>query len=512
MEPSRSATDSHARAGPAANGGASAEQFLKGLIGSGLMLAEEVQAFVARLSLPQQRDARLLAQEFVRQGKLTKYQAIMLYQGKSKGLVLGNYAVLDKLGQGGMGLVFKARHRRMQRLVALKVLPPAVTKNPSAVQRFQREVQAVAKLDHPNIVAAYDADESHDVHFLVMEYVDGSDLSRLVKKQGPLPVGQALDCIVQAARGLEHAHAAGIIHRDIKPSNLLLDSKGTVKILDMGLARFEGSGNAPSSTKADELTQSGSIMGTCDYMAPEQALNTKRADQRADIYSLGCTLYYLLTGHVMYGGETSMEKLLAHRETPIPPLPGAGPELETLYRRMVAKKAEERYASMHEVIAGLEKCKAAGDTSVSLAALAARPGPAEMSETQTDINRNERTEAGVRQPPAQRLSRRGWMIGGLAAAALLLGGALALFSGGGDKSAARRPGETGKAPETLAIKQGPAEGFVSLFNGKDLSGWHVASGKPELWGIERGVLYGQPPAQWDRGWLMTRPGQRPHAE
>jgi serine/threonine protein kinase len=335
---------------PSADTRVTVEQFSRSLTESGLLSAEEVKSLTERIPPNQRQDCRSFAQELIKQQKLTKYQAAMLFQGKTKGLVLGNYVLMEKLGQGGMGMVFKASHRKMGRVVALKVLSPSVTKNPRAVKRFQREAHAAAQLQHPSIVAAYDAGEDKGIHFLVMEYVDGSDLSSLVKKQGPLPIAQAVDCILQAAGGLEHAHAAGIVHRDIKPSNLLLAKGGGVKVLDMGLARFDSGGN---STAPDELTQSGSIMGTCDYMAPEQALNSKHADQRSDIYSLGCTLYYLVTGKVMYAGETSMEKLLAHRETPTPPLPGASKTLQAVYRRMVAKAPEERYQSMSEAISGL---------------------------------------------------------------------------------------------------------------------------------------------------------------
>ena len=192
----------------------------------------------------------------VRQKKPSRYQAEQVYSGKGKSLTLGNYLILDKLGQGGMGMVLKARHRRMDRLVALKVMSPAALKSPDAVKRFHREVQAVAKLTHPNIVIAHDADEANGTHFLVMEFVDGMDLSVLVQKHGPLPVDQAVRCIVQAARGLEFTHAQGVIHRDIKPANLLIDQKGTVKILDLGLARIDGA--VGDSSKGAGLTPSGS--------------------------------------------------------------------------------------------------------------------------------------------------------------------------------------------------------------------------------------------------------------
>ncbi len=342
------------------------ERFVKRLIDSGLLTADEVAAFRDKLPADSHGEsAQDLARALVRENKLTAYQAQAVYQGKGKSLVLGNYVVLDKLGQGGMGMVLKAEHRVMERLVALKVLSPSVTKTPEAVRRFQRDVKAAARLEHVNIVTAHDADEAGGTHFLVMQYVKGTDLSALVREKGPLPIDQALSCMLQAARGLEYAHSQGVVHRDIKPSNLLLDRDGTVKILDMGLARLDSAG-----PDQDRLTGTGQIMGTVDFMAPEQAMDTKHADARADIYSLGVTLWYLLTRRPLYSGGTAVQKLMAHQQKPIPSLcqacPLVSPELEAVVAKMVAKTPETRYQTMTEVIADLERCQAGPTTTPSV--------------------------------------------------------------------------------------------------------------------------------------------------
>ncbi|MGA2033283.1 MAG: protein kinase [Thermoguttaceae bacterium] len=321
------------------------------------MTHAEVQTFLTALPAEKRpADAETLAREMFRQGRLTKFQAQAIFQGKTRGLVVGNYVVQDTIGKGGMGAVYKARHRKMDRLVAIKMLPSSAMKSPEAVKRFEREVKAAARLSHPNIVTAYDADEHNGVHFLVMEYVEGQDLASIVKQQGPLPVATAVDYIVQAAKGLEYAHGEGVIHRDIKPANLLVDRKGTVKILDMGLARVDGTAGA-----IDEgLTRDGQVMGTLDYMAPEQAMDTHRADARSDIYSLGCTLHYLLAGRGPFTGETVGQKIVAHREQPVPSLrtlrPDVPESLDAVFVKMLAKKPQDRQASMGEVIAQLQGC------------------------------------------------------------------------------------------------------------------------------------------------------------
>jgi serine/threonine protein kinase len=330
------------------------EQFVENLSQTGLMSADEVSTLCDALP-PEERpaDAKALARLLVRQGKLTKYQATAIYEGKHKHLVFGEYVILDRLGAGGMGVVFKARHRRMDRVVAIKVLPAEAMKSPAAVERFYREVRAAARLSHRNIVTAHDAGEHHGMHYLVMEYVEGKDLGQVVAENGPLPVEQAVECIAQAAEGLEYAHGMGVIHRDIKPGNLLLSTSGLVKILDMGLALM-GESLAPDVTTAAQLTQSGQIMGTVDYMSPEQAQDTHRADERSDIYSLGCTLYRLLTGEPPYPGDTMMNRMMAHVQAPIPSLRDRRPDvpeaLDAVFQRMIAKKPADRQQSMREVI------------------------------------------------------------------------------------------------------------------------------------------------------------------
>ncbi len=331
-----------------------ARDFLDRLAESGLISESELSSM--RRDVPEHQQTPY-AQGFVRtlveKGKLTEYQAKAICEGKAKSLVFGEYVVLERLGQGGMGVVFKARHKRMDRLVAIKILPSSATGSSEALERFYREVKAAARLHHPNIVTAYDAGECEGVHYLVMEYVDGKDLAAVARQYGTVPIDRAVDWIIQAARGLEYAHRQGIIHRDVKLANLLLDREGTVKVLDMGLARMIGSADS-----MDQITSDHEVMGTYGYMAPEQAEDARRVDHRADVYSLGCSLYRLVTGKAIYQRETPVGMALAHRDAPIPSLLSARadvpPPLDAIFQKMVAKSPEDRYSSMTEVIAALE--------------------------------------------------------------------------------------------------------------------------------------------------------------
>ena len=321
--------------------------------------------------------SRALAGELIRRGWLTPYQVNQLLQGRGRELLLGSYALLERIGEGGMGQVFKARNWKLGQVVALKLIRKQRIDNPDAVRRFQREIRAAAQLDHPNIVRAFDADEVGGTHLLVMEYVQGTDLSKLVKKAGPLPVDQACDYCRQAALGLQHACERGLVHRDIKPQNLLLTPAGVVKILDMGLARLDRRTDEEGSST---MTQEGAVMGTLDYIAPEQAMDSHDVDVRADLYSLGCTLYFLLTGKVPFPGGEALQKLLKHRlDEPVPVEQlrrDVPPGVASVVRKLMAKRPEDRYQTPAEAAAALASA-AHGEGSTSATFLtAALPAPA----------------------------------------------------------------------------------------------------------------------------------------
>jgi serine/threonine protein kinase len=321
---------------------------------SGLLDAQRLDGY-----LKQQRDAGTLpgepgplASALVRDGLLTHFQAQQLMLGKWRPFTIsGKYRLLEHLGTGGMGMVYLCEHTLMHRRVAIKVLPAAKAQDPSSLERFHREARAVAALDHPNIVRAHDIDHDGKLHFLVMEYVDGSSLHDLVKRHGPMDVTRAAHYIRQAAFGLQHAHEAGLVHRDIKPGNLLVDRHGVVKLLDMGLARFFHDESDNITKKHNE-----NILGTADYLAPEQALDSN-VDIRADIYSLGVTFYYLLTGKGPFADGTTAQKMIWHQvrqPKPVQSLRAEVPDaLAAVVEKMMAKGPEERYQSPAEVVEAL---------------------------------------------------------------------------------------------------------------------------------------------------------------
>lgn len=323
------------------------------LVGASRLLDPAQKQLLTTQLQRQFTDARSLANAIVKRGWLTEYQIKMIANHKGGDLFFGPYVILDLLGAGGMGQVFKARQQKLDRVVALKVIRKERLSNTDAVRRFQREMRTASQLAHPNIVLALDAGQVGEHPFIAMEYVEGVDLARLVKQQGALPMGQACDYAAQAALGLQHAVERGLVHRDIKPSNLILTrpgpqgaglgQAGVVKILDMGLAR------ATESTQTDmsgTLTHAGAVIGTPDYISPEQARDSRTVDIRADLYSLGCTLYYLLTAQVPFPGGTPMEKLFKHQlemPTPVeklrPDLPGG---VAQVVARLLAKDPTDR--------------------------------------------------------------------------------------------------------------------------------------------------------------------------
>ncbi|MFW6169622.1 MAG: serine/threonine protein kinase [Planctomycetota bacterium] len=298
-------------------------------------------------------DATVVTQALIDRGLISNWHAGNLLRGKYKGYFLGKYKLLGFLGKGGMSSVYLAEHTLMRRKQAIKVFPKKRLKDASYLERFKLEALATAALDHRNIVRAYDIDHEGDVHYLVMEYVSGRDLQSLVKAGGGLSYHEAGNYIAQAARGLQHAHDAGLIHRDVKPANLLLDNTGCVKVLDLGLALFVRDKEASLTLFHNE-----SVLGTADYLAPEQALSSHDVDSRADIYGLGCTLYFLLTGKPLFPEGTLAQRIVKHQSKMPPDIRKSRPdcprELARICSKMIQKKPGARYQTMREVAEMLE--------------------------------------------------------------------------------------------------------------------------------------------------------------
>src|SRR6516225_2698381 len=332
------------------------EEFLDLVRKSGVVDEKRLDVYWEQLraAAPLPADLGKLAGTFVRDGLLTHFQAEQFLQGKWRRFTIGKYKVLERIGSGGMGSVYLCEHKLMRRRVAVKVLPTAKAEDTSSLERFYREARAVAALDHVNIVRAYDIDQDDKLHFLVMEYVDGSSLQEMVKRGGPMDPIRAAHYIRQAAHGLQHAHeTAGLVHRDIKPGNILVDRSGIVKVLDMGLARFFHDEEDILTKKYDE-----NVLGTADYLAPEQALDSHGVDIRADIYSLGATFYFCLTGRTPFAEGTIAQKLIWHQTRQPKAIRGLRTEVPdevvAIVDKMMAKEAGQRYQTPKEVMEALE--------------------------------------------------------------------------------------------------------------------------------------------------------------
>jgi serine/threonine-protein kinase len=346
-------------------------------------------------------DAKPFAEFLVRNKVLTVWQAEKVLQGKHKGFFLGRYRLLSLLGKGGMSSVYLAEHTVMKRRCALKVLPAKRVNDASYLGRFHREAQAVAALDHPNIVRAYDVDMTQDagidIHFLSMEFVQGKSLLELVQEKGPIPVADAVEYIRQSAEGLDHAHKAGLVHRDIKPGNLLLTPGGVIKILDLGLARFFNDEEASLTVEHDEK-----VLGTADYISPEQAIDSHKVDHRTDIYSLGCTLYFLLTGHPPFNSGSLAQRLIAHQTKPAPPITAERPDvpvsLIAIMDKMMAKKEPDRHQTAQEVADALAAWQKRSPAETVAAAKPALMAPAAVitSEKAAEIPVAHATDSGVK--------------------------------------------------------------------------------------------------------------------
>ncbi|MFZ4635828.1 MAG: serine/threonine-protein kinase [Pirellulales bacterium] len=337
----------------------SVDDFLQVIRRSGLVeetrLMAVVEPWIGHAAAPPEP----LLQALEDSGLLTRWQIDQLLKGRYKGFTLGKYRLLRLLGAGGMSSVYLGEHATLHSKAAVKVLPVKRVEQSSYLARFEREARQSARLNHPNIVRTFDLDTAGSIHFIAMEYVDGIDLHAKVKRDGPLPIREVAEYIRQAAIGLQHAHEEGLVHRDIKPANLILDTRGTVKILDLGLALAGGDEDGSLTREHDEK-----VLGTADYLAPEQATDSHKADRRSDVYSLGCTLYYLLVGKAPFASGKLAERLQSHLHKPPPNLLDQRPDvpiaIAELYFRMLQKHPDGRPQSAQDVADALGAWLASG--------------------------------------------------------------------------------------------------------------------------------------------------------
>jgi serine/threonine protein kinase len=327
-----------------------ADLFLKSVLRSGLMNRDQLKAALRGVPKDRRTDPRALADHLVRKGKLSRFQAGKLLEGTALGLVLGPFQILAPIGRGGMGTVYLARDSRSGQLLALKILPPKKAREEERLlSRFRREMEMSQKVAHPHLAWTCEVGVCNGVYYIAMEYIPGKSLYRLVNEIGPMPVARAAALFAEIASALDHAHHQGLVHRDMKPSNVLITPHNHAKVLDLGLAIMEG-----EVTKDRRVTGGqGYIVGTMDYIAPEQADDASKATARSDIYALGCSLYFTLTGQPPFPGGTNKDKIRRHRTEEPAPITSVSPAIPAgfaaIVHKMISKKPEERFASAAEV-------------------------------------------------------------------------------------------------------------------------------------------------------------------
>ncbi|MCE9566915.1 MAG: SUMF1/EgtB/PvdO family nonheme iron enzyme [Planctomycetes bacterium] len=380
--------------------------FFANLRASGLLRQEQLQELWAWVSAARP-DVQALAKEVSQRGWLTAFQIKEIFKGRGRDLTLDRYSLQDLLGEGGMGRVYKAHDNRMGRDVAIKIIRKDKLTHPAAAARFKQEIEALGVMKHPNVVQVYDADLTGTTHYYVMELIDGMDLTKIVAERGPLPVAEACEYIRQAALGLQHAFEKGLVHRDIKPSNIIVYGNGAgVKLVDLGLARLMDNEFAAGAEDGHRITQEGFVIGTPDFLAPEQARNPMGVDIRADIYALGGTLYYILTGKVPYEGATPTEKLLKHCTDPPPSLllqrMDAPQQVEQIIHWCMSKQMEQRPQIPLQLAQALQPlCPVPTNNYAGVAAGRHSGGVGMMASGRSPVLGGTGGHAPLQQPPSQ---------------------------------------------------------------------------------------------------------------
>jgi serine/threonine-protein kinase len=354
---------------------------------SGLLTDRQIEEVAGKvLDGEYPRDSILLAKRLVAEGVLTEFQVTRLLRNKASGFVIGRYVVLDRLGEGSKGRVFKAQHKLMGRMVALKIIAPHIASRASTIARFHREMRLLGRLDHPNVVRAFDADQAGNLLYIVMEYIAGRDLERVLGERGSLTPTEVANYMAQAALGLVHAHDRGIVHRDVKPTNLILSEEGQVKVLDLGLGAL-----MEADSETSFATAAGHSVGTLNYMSPEQVTSSD-VDGRSDLFSLGCTMYHLLTGQIPFPGETVVECLTRRAQGKAVPItslrPDLSPTLVGVLDKLMACRPDDRYQTAAEAATALQAVANHGEADPR----PDRPPPLIAEPTAPDLERHEPIE------------------------------------------------------------------------------------------------------------------------